>query len=130
MDVHCAHACLRNQVHTLGIHFDNLIQALHQKDDTAAYGNSAISKTGAAAAHCDGHHIFVAQLDDSGDFLGGTGTHHGLRHAETAWVVFLVSFVHIQLFRVGEDIFFANDGFYFTQKLWADRIIGSHYFSS
>ena len=130
MDIYSAHACFGNQVQAFGIHFDDFVQALHQKDDATTHGDSAIGKASTTAAHGDGHHVLIAQLYDSSDFLGSAGANHSLGHTEAARVVFLISFVHIQLFRIGEDIFFANNGFYFSQKLWADRIIGSHYFSS
>ena len=130
LNIHSAHACFCNHIHALGIHLNNLVQTLHQKDDATAYGDSAIRKAGTTAAHSDGHHVFVTQLHNGSNFLRGTGTHHCLGHAEAARIVFLVSFVHIKLLRVGEDIFFANNGLYLSQKFRADRIISSHYFPS
>ena len=130
LDIHSAHTCFGNQIQAFGIHFDDFVQALHQQDDATAHGDSAIGKASATATHGDGHHVLVAQLHDGSNLLGIAGTHHSLGHAEATRVIFLVSFVHIQLVGIGKNIFFADDSLYFSQKFWTDRIISSHYFPS
>ena len=55
LDFHSASACFHNHIHSLGIHFDDFIHALHEQHDAAAYGDCAAGYAGTGATRSYGH---------------------------------------------------------------------------